>query len=550
MKAVYYCRVSTEEESQINALEVQIEEAEKCIQSMGWILEDKYVDEGKTGTTSKMRNEYNRLLNDISKNKFDVIVIKSQDRLMRNVKEWYFFIDLLVSHNKKLYFYLENKYYTPDDALITGIKAILAEEYSRDLSKKINNAHKNRQIKGQSILITSATWGYDKVNKQVVINEGEAEIVKLIYNLCISGYGSRSISKELSNRGIKSRTGKQFAEITIRKILRNPLYKGTVVMNKRHFDFNTKKMLHVPQDEWIIHENAVPAIVTKEIWEEANKIMDSRAAEIHADDFTTKKIGKKLGHYNLSSKIFCGECGQVYWRRYRRRYKNKEEIIVDWSCSEYVKRGRKSISKANINKQDKLKVKNEGSGCDNIHLHEADLEKLLINIANDIFGDRKQIIIDHAMLILKDVLSNGNIEKDKMKLAEEKSKIIRQKELLLDKLLDGVISDEDYKRKVAALDNKLSTVTEKDIILIEKETQMNDINTRLDDIRDTLNGFSIDLTNVAKLIKHIVKIVVFHEHLEIYFDFYQSISVKINQLNNSKKYLYVDTDKNLAAINN
>lgn len=288
MRAVCYCRVSTEEESQKNALISQIKEAEICINKNGWSIVDKYIDEGKSGTQTKQRDEYNRLYEDLKSNKFDIIVIKSQDRLMRNTKDWYLFVDELVSNNKKLFFYLDDKFYTPDDALITGIKAILAEEYSRELSKKINNAHRNRQKAGSSVILTSATWGYEKKNKEVIINESEAEIVRLIYDLCIQGYGSRSISKELGKKGIKSRTGQEFAEVTIRRIIRNPLFKGTVIMNKKSKDFNTKKTTINPECEWIYHENAVPAIVSYEIWNEANRIMDTRSIEVHSNEVKKK----------------------------------------------------------------------------------------------------------------------------------------------------------------------------------------------------------------------------------------------------------------------
>ena len=83
-RAVIYCRVSTEEESQKNALEGQIKEAIKSVEEKKWILVDQYVDEGKSGTTTKNRPQYNRLIKDLSQDRFDIIVIKSQDRLMRN----------------------------------------------------------------------------------------------------------------------------------------------------------------------------------------------------------------------------------------------------------------------------------------------------------------------------------------------------------------------------------------------------------------------------------------------------------------------------------
>lgn len=143
LRAVFYARCSTEEESQKDALTQQVKEAKACIKDQGWTLVDRYI-ESKSGTTTKGRTEYTRLYEDLLKDKFDIIVIKSQDRLMRNVKDWYLFIDRLVTEQKQLYIYIERKFYTTDDSLITGIKAILAEDYSRELSKKINNAHRNR----------------------------------------------------------------------------------------------------------------------------------------------------------------------------------------------------------------------------------------------------------------------------------------------------------------------------------------------------------------------------------------------------------------------
>ena len=241
LRAVIYARCSTEEESQKDALIKQVEEAKECVCQNGWIFVDSYV-ESRSGTTTKGRNEYNRLYEDLSKDRFDVIVIKSQDRLMRNTKDWYLFVDRLVSEQKRLYMYIDHKFYSTDDALITGIKAILAEEYSRELSKKINNAHKNRQQHNGTVLLTSHTYGYRKLkDKSVVIEEKEAVIIRRVYELCAAGFGSRTICTILQNEGIFNRNGNPFNDSSILRIIHNPLYKGTVVMNQRHFDFETKK---------------------------------------------------------------------------------------------------------------------------------------------------------------------------------------------------------------------------------------------------------------------------------------------------------------------
>ena len=127
MRAVIYCRCSTEEERQRDALLRQAAEARECVRRLNWSLEDEYI-ESRSGTSTRGREQYQRLFADLLRDKFEIVVIKSQDRLMRNTRDWYIFIDRLVTSKKQLYLYLENRFYNTDDALITGIKAILAEE--------------------------------------------------------------------------------------------------------------------------------------------------------------------------------------------------------------------------------------------------------------------------------------------------------------------------------------------------------------------------------------------------------------------------------------
>ena len=103
-RAVIYCRVSTQEQAQKDALEVQVKEAVQVCQEMGWTLVDRYV-EMETATVAEARSEYMRLISDIHTNKFDIIIVKSQDRINRNTKNWYLLIDEIVSNDKQLYLY-------------------------------------------------------------------------------------------------------------------------------------------------------------------------------------------------------------------------------------------------------------------------------------------------------------------------------------------------------------------------------------------------------------------------------------------------------------
>ena len=220
-RAVIYNRCSTEEESQKDALIKQVQESKRCVLEAGWELVDTYV-EAKSGTTVKGRNEYHRLYEDLESDKFDIIVIKSQDRLMRNTKDWYLFLDRMQRNRKQLYMYLEHKFYTPDDALLAGIKAILAEEYSRELSKKINNAHRNRQKEGKSFVFTNQTYGYKKLSdKSIVIDQREAEMIRMIFELSAGGYGTHCSAEILYQNGFRNHKGKRLGPSQIRNIIRN-----------------------------------------------------------------------------------------------------------------------------------------------------------------------------------------------------------------------------------------------------------------------------------------------------------------------------------------
>ena len=240
LRAVYYARCSTEEENQKDALVRQAAEAEEAIRARGWRLVDAYV-ESRSGTSRKGRREYNRLYEDLEQNRFDVVVIKSQDRLMRNTRDWYLFADRLNCAGKRLYFYLENTFYSPEDALLTGIKAILAEEYSRK---------------------------------------------RRMYELCADGLGGRKIAAVLAAEGVRSRAGKPFSGTDIIRMVRNPMNKGTVVMNRKHYDFNTGKTLPTPPGGQYVYAGKIPAIVSEELWIAANRAADERLCR--------KKVGKSV----------------------------------------------------------------------------------------------------------------------------------------------------------------------------------------------------------------------------------------------------------------
>ena len=541
LRAVIYARCSTEEESQKDALIKQAAEAKECVLKNGWTLVDSYV-ESRSGTTTKGRIEYNRLYEDLTKDRFDIIVIKSQDRLMRNTKDWYLFVDRLVTEQKKLYMYIEHKFYSADDALITGIKAILAEEYSRELSKKINNAHRNRQKNNGPVILTSNTYGFRKMpDKSIILDEKEAEIKKRMYELCAAGYGCRTIANILKNEGVVNRKGKPFTEATILKILHNPLNKGTVVMNKRHYDFESKRILKIPKEEQYVYKNKVPAIVSEELWELANQEIARRTSRKKTLDLNIhekEKIivpniyGKNPGKSQLSGKIFCGVCDSPYYRSTRRRYRDGKNIY-EWKCKRYLEVGR------NTGKADRPQIRkvqlDKIDGCDNIHLQEEQLYELLEKVARENYASDKEKIIRDMVSLLKSVLKEKDLQPELDRELRKKEKLLNQRNTLVEKLLEGVLSDEAYQGKYKELEEKLAIVQESLSTFEKQKSKGNILKDRIQNIEAVLRkGNVVEKATVAGMMEEVEKILIYPKYMEIYFSLAKMIGIENDDISNEK----------------
>lgn len=522
LRAVFYARCSTEEESQKDALAQQVKEAKACIKDQGWTLVDGYI-ESKSGTTTKGRTEYTRLYDDLLKNKFDIIVIKSQDRLMRNVKDWYLFIDRLVTEQKQLYIYIERKFYTTDDSLITGIKAILAEDYSRELSKKINNAHRNRQKSGGTVMLNSNVYGFRKLpDKSIVLIEEEAEVKRRMYQLCASGFGTRTIATILENDGIRKRTGKPFGANDILRIIKNPINKGCVVMGRLHYDFETKKTIKTDEEDWYIYEHKVPETVSEELWQKANDNIKKRRRD-KKPKVQGNIIGKNIGRYHLSGKIYCGICGSPYYRRTRRRYKTGK-IIYEWKCRTYLETGRNT---GRLDRPQLRQVQLEDvRGCDNVHLEEERLYELLEKNCLSSYQVDKERLIKKMTGLLRTVLKEQDLKSDIGRLQSQRTQIKDQMKKLVDKLLDGVLSDQMYAEKQKEFDEKLAWTEERLECLEKQNSQQSALQQRILNIEESLEkDHIIEKATVSGMLEEIDRIVVFPTYLELHLNLSRMIGM-------------------------
>ncbi len=425
MRAAIYNRCSTEEENQKSALMIQAAESLEVVQKKGWELIWQYV-EAQSGTSTRKRLEYQKMITHIEEGRYDVIVIKSIDRLARNAKDWYLFLDCIARNHVKLYLYLEQKFYLPEDALLTGIKAILAEQFSKELSQKMKSAHRRRQEKGEGFNITREMFGFDKVARdRYVPNEKEAAFFRLACSYALEGMGYRRISNLLYEAGARSRKGERIGPAQWRKMLLSERACGTVILHREEYDLETGEKRKVPREQWIVLENALPALITRQEHDRVLKALSGRSRK--------KQVPVYHGKYPLSGKLVCGQCGSVFYRL-------KGEKSIRWKCARAVNEGRD---------------RGEGTGCSSPILSQELLFSLLGKTLTEErwLEKQREVFLKDLCMVLKMGEDRGQKE-DREKEKERQRLIRRKREKLLEKLLAGVVEDEDYRQMMERLNRE------------------------------------------------------------------------------------------------
>lgn len=500
LRAVFYARVSTAEEEQLNAIELQIEENRNAIVKHGWVLVDEYVDRSKTGTMVKGRDEYQRLYEDLFSDSFDVVVIKDQERLMRNTLDWYLFINRLVQAGKLLFMYLDNKFYSPDDALITGIKAIIAEDFSRNLSKKLHNYHdgrieKARQGKEIDLQGSGNVFGWDKKDGKYYLNPEQAKVRRLMCEGIMARKGSTQIAKELNEAGYRNTVGKPWKAQDIPKFVYDCKNVGTMIINKERHDFESKRTVKLPEEEWVYVKGAFPPIVTEEEWDLICKIHEERVIATGSDH-----RGKKTSGYSFSGKIVCGVCGAPYWRKQRT---TKEEY---WVCSTKQTKGRKTRKRdSTLGKAGEINP----LGCDNDNISYNSLMEIMEIISEQLQASTDTIKADMINWLTR--LRKQLLEANGGATEADLEKEVARKDKLLDAYLDGVLTKEEYSKKADTIESRI----------LELKKQIKDNRSNLEDLEEidkTLANIDAEVAKyvdenkqlrVEYLLDHLEKVQVF-----------------------------------------
>lgn len=473
VRAVYYARVSTEDEMQLSALKNQVEALEEYINNQpDWVLIRGYVDEGKTATQVKGRNEYAQLVLDMYKNQFDIIVMSRIDRGWRNDRDWAKFEEDLIMSRVRLFITSTQSYYDFRDAgdwLQMGIEAKLAELFSRQQSMKMRNAFDRGKRKGH-IYGNSRLWGYDYIKEkgEFIINETEKEIVIYVFRRYIEGAGFRVISKELYTAGLYNTLSadRMFPLTTLKRMIRNIKYTGTWVTNRTYFDFFEKKNYTLPEDQWIYFEGRIPAIIGMETYTKANEILQSRRKKLSVDE-RSACYGYYQGSYPLSGKIICQRCGKPYYHNKVGAHKQGQR--AGWQCSTFKMWGPKV----------------ENGGCDNIRIPDSEIDAIVRQSISSLWEQREEST-NRIMKALQVALSANEAREVNKALHRRLEKLKRQKSEMRKKLYNGVISDSEYQEDSQEIDAHMNLLSSKLRETEQIAAEFEESTTRLSHIHDIL----------------------------------------------------------------
>ena len=349
MKVWLYYRLSRDEDKELNSLTNQKEILVDYCESHGYTIVGESFDDNVSGMHFD-RDGIEKIYEEVDKKSIDAVVVKDLSRLGRHKTQTAIFIDYLRQNDIRVLSVTENiDTSNEDDELIIGFKGIFNDMYCRDISKKIRAGYKQKQKQG-IVIIPPMGYFKDKNTGEIIIIEEQADIVRRIFSMYVDGYGLKAIANALNEEGIKSQgyyqqqlLGKKLGynkpEIAsrflwentgVKRVLQNEFYTGTLVCHQSYTNKinGVRKML--PPEEHYRHENFVPAIVSHEIWEQAQFLLAQKVrTNVRASS------GKPCHRY--TGLLKCGDCGSSFSCK-TRRWKDKPERY-EYVCNGYHRYG-------------------------------------------------------------------------------------------------------------------------------------------------------------------------------------------------------------------
>ena len=340
-----YCRVSTDKDDQANSFESQKLYFEEYIKrNPEWELYEIYADEGLTGTSTKKRKAFNKMIADAHLGKFDLIITKEVSRFARNTVDCLKYTRMLKDIGVDVYFEEQGIHSTqPGAEFYITIYGSIAQSESENISANIKFGKAQCAKEGKVYFHYKNFLGYRKgAEGQPEIVPEEAETIRFIYESYLSGDSFGGIIAKLKERGILSPSGKiEWQYSTIQSILSNERYKGDAIINKTYIVDCISKKVRVNNGERPKYyvENNHPAIIDAITFARVQEELARRTSKTKVKQVGTKtEQGKYSSKYALTELLVCGECKTPY-RRCTWTIKGEKRYV--WRCINRLDYGKK-----------------------------------------------------------------------------------------------------------------------------------------------------------------------------------------------------------------
>ena len=353
MRVWLYYRLSRDEDDELNSLTNQRKIIYDYAVSQGHEIVGESFDDNVSGMHFN-REGIDKIYDVVEQGRIDAIIVKDLSRLGRHRTQTALFIDYLREHDVRVLSATENiDSFNENDDLIIGFKGLVNDFYARDGSRRVRTGYRQKQKEG---IVITPPFGYfkDKNTKQVIIVEEAAETVRYIFSLYLSGHGMKAIARQLNDE--KRKTPAQIQLELLRKrqphtrdhirkkniwdstmvsrILQDEIYTGTLICHKSERNKINKTFRFTEPEEQFRHEDFLPAIVTKEMWQEVQNLIEQRKAV---------RVRAGTGHPILrySGLLRCSDCGRTFVGK---RIKLKSGERVEYICDTYLRYGKEHCS--------------------------------------------------------------------------------------------------------------------------------------------------------------------------------------------------------------
>ena len=472
MKIAAYCRVSTEKEAQIDSLEKQIEFFNEFTKKNGYELYKLYADEGISGKQIKHRKQFQQMMIDAKAKKFDKVVVKDVSRFARNTVDLLQSVRELKSYGVQVDFLNNGEVMEGGSEFILTILGEMAQQESANMSKRVKFGKDITAKKGR---VPNLVFGYDKIPDErytLKINEEEAKIVKEIFESYVyKGIGTTKIAWNLNDRGIRTKkTKSKWVQTSIVRMLKNPIYTGRVTNKKSEVtDFITGTRKGLPEEEWIVVERPEMRIISDELFNRAQELLEQRSNEFKLNNKREKT------EYVFSTLIYCKHCGYSF-RRIKRKYTADGPEYIRWVCS-----GRNSMG---VNHCPNTTV-----------IDEEELLNAIKIYLKSIIKNKKDFMKAVEKEFEKITKLRENNERSEESLLKEIEKVTVKKQKYMEMFQNEIINIQELKKytnplneDIARLERELKLITSE---IKEKDVLEKELNKTIKTVDDILNNQTI-----------------------------------------------------------